>query len=301
MGWHQLHCQTTRQHEASICSLLEAAGAVSVTYQDAEDNPVLEPLPGETPLWDHLVITGMFEAERKLDKLVQQLHLTFPNQLHIHIEALPEQQWERTWMEHFKPMKFGKGLWIYPTHWEQPKDGNTHILLDPGLAFGTGTHPTTALCLEWLDNHPPKNHTLIDYGCGSGILSIAAIKLGASHVAATDIDKQAFLATQENMQTNNISDDRISCYLPEDLPNDPVDIVLANILSGPLTELAPTLAGLIKTGGSIVLSGILAEQEQSILDAYTPFFSSLKVSSSEGWLRITGKKTALCVDISPEA
>ena len=269
---------------------MEAAGAVSVTYQDAKDNPVLEPLPGETPLWDHLIITGMFEADTSLNSLTEKLEKQFPNQIKLRKEILEEQQWERTWMEHFHPMKFGNNLWIYPTHSERPDDGSTQILLDPGLAFGTGTHPTTALCLEWLDNHPPKALTLIDYGSGSGILAIAAIKLGATHVVATDIDKQAFIATKDNMQINGIPSTAISNYLPEDLPTEPVDIMLANILSGPLTELAPTLANLVKPQGKIVLSGILANQENAIADAYSPYFDDIAVSSSEGWLRVTGQK-----------
>ncbi len=290
MSWQQLHCQTLKQHETAISTLLEAAGAISVTYQDAEDNPVLEPLPGETPLWEHLVITGMFEAEKDLAHLVTRLHQQFPNELQIHTETLADQQWERTWMEHFQPMKFGNSLWIYPTHCDRPNDGSTQIILDPGLAFGTGTHPTTALCLEWLDQHPPKDLTLIDYGCGSGILAIAAIKLGAQHVIATDIDEQAFIATKGNMQTNDIPQQCIASYLPEHIPARQVDIVLANILSAPLTELAPTLAHLLKTNGQIVLSGILAEQEQSIINAYTPFFSNLEVTTSDVWLRVTGKR-----------
>jgi len=290
MSWQQLHCQAAKQHEKSICTLLEAAGAASVTYQDAEDTPVLEPLPGETPLWGSLIITGMFDADINLNTLIKQLHQLLPKQLHIHTEKLEEQQWERTWMEHYHPMKFGDNLWIYPTHSERPNDGSTQIILDPGLAFGTGTHPTTALCLEWLDKHPPKDLKLIDYGCGSGILAIAAIKLGAEHVIATDIDKQAFIATQDNMQTNHLPANSITSYLPEEMPAEQVDILLANILSGPLTELAPTLASLVKTNGFIVLSGILAKQEQAILKAYTPFFATLEVVASKGWLRVSGQK-----------
>ncbi|MEE9303533.1 MAG: 50S ribosomal protein L11 methyltransferase, partial [Thiotrichaceae bacterium] len=202
MSWQQLHCQTLKQHEASISTLLEKAGAVSVTYQDAKDNPVLEPLPGETPLWEHLVITGMFDADKNLQAVITQLHRQFPEHLKTFTEELAEQQWERSWMKHFQPMKFGDNLWIYPTHSKRPNDGSTQIILDPGLAFGTGTHPTTALCLQWLDKHPPKDLTLIDYGCGSGILAIAAVKLGAQHVVATDIDQQAFVATADNMKIN---------------------------------------------------------------------------------------------------
>lgn len=289
MSWQQLKCHTVKQHEEAICTLLEEAGAASVTYQDAEDNPVLEPLPGETRLWDQLVITGLFDAEIDLTPIIQSLEQQYPK-LSLKSEILEEQQWERTWMDSFHPMQFGNNLWIYPTHSERPNDNSTQILLDPGLAFGTGTHPTTALCLEWLDGHPPKSKSVIDYGCGSGVLAIAAIKLGATHVNATDIDEQAFIATANNMQTNQVDTDLINTYLPDDLPNEPVDLVMANILSGPLTELAPKLAELIKPNGQIILSGILADQENAIINAYSPFFSKLGVTNKEGWLRVTGTK-----------
>ncbi len=296
MSWQQLSCDTSKQHEKAITKLLEDNGAVSITFQDAEDNPVLEPKPGETPLWDHLIITGLFESDEDLAPVIELLGLQFPKQFsnldNIHCETLEEQQWERSWMDSFQPMKFGNNLWIYPTHCERPNDGSTQILLDPGLAFGTGTHPTTALCLEWLDNNPPKDLTLIDYGCGSGILAIAAIKLGALHVVATDIDQQALTATLNNMQSNAIVDQAITTCFPEHLPTTPVDIVLANILSGPLTELAPQLAQLVIPKGKIVLSGILVEQEQAIVLAYSPFFTDLSVSTSGDWLRVTGTRIA---------
>jgi ribosomal protein L11 methyltransferase len=292
MSWLQLLCEASKQNEQAISQFLEENGAASVTYQDAEDNPVLEPLPGETPLWDLLVITGLFSADKDLDPVIIQLQQQFPDIINARCEPLKEQQWERTWMDSFKPMQFGDNLWIYPTHYELPNDNSTQIVLDPGLAFGTGTHPTTALCLEWLDNHPPKDLNLIDYGCGSGVLAIAAIKLGARHVQATDIDPQAFTATHNNMLTNQIEDQLITTCLPENLPSTSVDVVLANILSGPLTELAPLLAQLVKPDGQIVLSGILSEQENSIIHAYTPFFSNLITTQTDNWLRVTGTRTA---------
>ncbi len=288
MSWQQLLCQTSRQHEAAVSQLLEENGAASVTYQDAKDTPVLEPLPGETPLWDELIITGLFAADVNLTPLIHKLQQHFPEQISLHIETLEDQQWERCWMDNYHPMKFGDNLWIYPSHITPPQDGSTQILLDPGLAFGTGTHPTTALCLEWLDQHPPKGLTVIDYGCGSGILAIAAIKLGAQHVIATDIDEQALTATQDNMRNNHIDNHYIETCLPESMPEQQVDLVLANILSAPLAELAPKLAQLSKPGASIVLSGILKEQQQTIVDAYTPFFSELTTTSEQEWLRVTG-------------
>ncbi len=288
MSWQQLFCQTSKQHEAAISQLMEENGAVSVTYQDAKDSPILEPLPGESPLWDELVIIGLFETDKKLSPLIQLISQQHPGHCQLHTEILEEQQWERSWMDNYHPMKFGENLWIYPTHHERPDDNSTQILLDPGLAFGTGTHPTTALCLEWLDQHPPRALTGIDYGCGSGVLAIAAIKLGAHTMIATDIDQQALTATQNNMCTNHINNESIYTCLPENLPKAPVDLILANILSGPLVELAPDLAQRIKPQGRIVLSGILHQQKHEILDAYSPWFDKLTIDTQQDWLRVTG-------------
>lgn len=295
MSWQQINCLSTDQEAEAISLFLETFGALSVTYQDAEDVPILEPKPGETPLWDSISITALYDDEYDLTALPQALKTTFPNTQAISTAVLQDQQWERAWMDDYHPMKFGEKLWIYPTGYDRPNDDSTQIVLDPGLAFGTGTHPTTALCLEWLDQHPPKQLKLIDYGCGSGILAIAAIKLGAKHVIATDIDEQALIATQQNSKTNHIDTRKIDTCFPEQLSThsslidgDTVDGVLANILSGPLCELAPKLANMIKPRGIIVLSGILKNQQQSIIDAYTPFFDHLTCNHLDDWLRITG-------------
>lgn len=292
MTWQQLRCRTGRQHEEAINALLEKAGAVSVTYEDAEDTPVLEPLPGETPLWDQLIITGLFEDNKELTTVRRDLQALLGTETSVEIEPLEEQQWERAWMNNYQPMKFGERLWIYPTHSERPHDNSTQILLDPGLAFGTGTHPTTALCLEWLDKNPPVGKTVIDYGCGSGILAIAAIKLGARHAVATDIDKQAFLATRNNMLTNQIEENLVTTCLPEAMPQQAVDLLMANILSGPLIELAATFHQYLKPRGQLVLSGILSAQENTILGAYSPLFEDLEIREKEGWLRVTGRRCA---------
>lgn len=289
MSWQQLHCLTNKLDSEALSTLLEESGAVSVTYQDAEDMPVLEPLPGETRLWDNILLTALYPATEELTNTIALIETTFPKTQNIEVTVLEEQQWERAWMDNFHPMQFGKSLWIYPSGYERPDDGSTQILLDPGLAFGTGTHPTTSLCLQWLDQHPPKESTAIDYGCGSGILAIAAIKLGATHVQATDIDEQALIATVENMKTNHIAADSITTCFPEAMQGyKQVDLVLANILSGPLAELAPILAAFTKPQGHIVLSGILENQEQQIRDAYTPFFSELECVNLDGWLRVSG-------------
>jgi ribosomal protein L11 methyltransferase len=294
MAWQQLSCQTPSLYQDSLSDYLESAGAVSVTYQDAGDQPVLEPLPGETPLWDQLVITALFEADSDLSTLVTHLETSTDWKLEsINLQILEEQDWERAWMDDFHPMQFGQRLWIYPSWAEVPDDDSVKLLLDPGLAFGTGTHPTTSLCLEWLDENPPIDKTVIDYGCGSGILAIAAIKLGANQVIATDIDEQALTATQDNMQRNQIPDEKISRYLPEAMPQQAmkqkkVDLLLANILSGPLVELSSEFADLVKPEGQLVLSGILQDQTEAILTAYSPFFEALFVKQLDGWIRVAG-------------
>ena len=290
--WLQLICQTARDTESLVSEAAENMGAASITLSDAGDSPVLEPLPNETPLWDDIVVTILFREEEKflIDSLQQQLeeNKTDWKISNIHQEELEEQQWERVWMDDFHPMKFGDNLWIYPSWSEIPDDDSVKIKLDPGLAFGTGTHPTTALCMEWLDQNHPKNLTVVDYGCGSGILAIAAIKLGAKHVLATDIDPQALVATQDNNLKNDISDGLIDCCLPEHMPESvKVDLMLANILCGPLIELSETLCSMTKGGGHIVLSGIIEEQKELLDEEYSKYCNDIKFATIEGWVRMT--------------
>ncbi len=299
-SWLQLICSASNKHHESIEAEMESTGAISITWQDAEDEPVLEPLPGETPLWRNLIITALFESDINLSTLTQTL---INNQSNWEIssvdtEVVKNQDWERVWMKDFHPMCFGENLWIVPSTTDlldvkklQNNSPNpTSIILDPGLAFGTGTHPTTALCLEWLDKNPPKDLTVVDYGCGSGILAVAAAKLGAKHIIATDIDPQALTATKENMRRNQITSDKIPCYLPGDCPEDTVDIVLANILCGPLQELYPRLSSYVKPGGHIVISGLLTTQKEDIIKTYSADFSNFKVKQLDDWIRISATK-----------
>ena len=290
--WLQLICHTSKGSNEDIEAAMEAAGALSITYQDAEDNPVLEPLPGETPLWNELIITALFDADANLDSLSKTLNRnkTLWNVKEFYIETLEDQDWERVWMKDFHPMRFGDNLWIYPSNYEIPDDDSVKIHLDPGLAFGTGTHPTTALCLEWLDQNPPKKLNLVDYGCGSGILAVAAIKLGAAHVSAIDIDPQGLTATKDNMLRNSVHEDMISCYLPDDYSGKQSDLVMANILCGPLIELYPLLSSLTRPKGSLVLSGILEEQKDQILETYSSNFENFDVKMIDGWVRISATR-----------
>ncbi|HIQ07290.1 MAG TPA: 50S ribosomal protein L11 methyltransferase [Thiotrichaceae bacterium] len=290
MSWKQLFCTCSRELESVVTDLLEVAGAASVCYQDAKDNPILEPPINTTPLWDSIVFTGLYDESIDLQATIDALGLLTPQVQNIYQEPLVEQVWERAWMDNFKPMCFGSSLWIYPSHITPPRDDNTYITLDPGLAFGTGTHPTTALCLEWLDKNPPVQKTVLDYGCGSGILAIAALKLGATLAISTDIDPQALTATTANANLNSINLDKIPLYFPDELPGQAVDVLLANILSGPLVELAPKLATKVVSKGQLVLSGILAAQESAIIKAYTPYFKNISVRDLDGWLRITASR-----------
>ncbi len=290
MTWQQLICHTTAEHQEAISELMENSGAASVTLQDAADQPVLEPLPGETPLWDQLTITGLYPIDDDLTQLLLMLELQKAswNISNVQVEPLEDRPWVREWMDNFHPMQFGKRLWIYPSWTEVPDDASVKILLDPGLAFGTGNHPTTALCLEWLDGEDLAGKTVLDYGCGSGILAIAAAKLGARHIMATDIDPQALEATQENARRNNISPDRITTLLPEELTAGCYDIVIANILAGPLVKLAPTLLSHLKPEGRLTLSGILQAQTAMVETAYSSHLNNHEISSQEGWIRLSG-------------
>ena len=292
-SWLQLVCHTRRENTEVIETAMQDAGALSITFQDARDEPVLEPLPGEVPLWKELVITALFDADTDLEALSTLLE-KHKQKWSIHtfyIETVQDQDWERVWMEDFHPMRFGDKLWIYPSNYAIPDDDNIKIRLDPGLAFGTGTHATTALCLEWLDQNPPKDLKVVDYGCGSGILAVAAAKLGAKQIDAIDIDPQGLIATRDNMQRNRIESNRISCYLPDEyMPSEAADLVLANILCGPLLELYPLLASLTRKNGTLVLSGILEKQADQIIKTYSSSFTHLKVKIVAGWARISARK-----------
>jgi len=298
MPWIQLILQTNKASNAKTEQVLLDAGALSVTSIDAEDKPVLEPLPGETPLWENIILTGLFEADINTESLKRQIKSQLGEQTTIKIEALEDKDWVRAWMDNYKPMQFGERLWVCPKHLSPPDPNAINLMLDPGLAFGTGTHPTTALCLEWLDSADVKNKQVLDFGCGSGVLAIAALLLGAQHCDGTDIDPQAILASNDNALENSSPENnlakKLNCFLPANLPTIQLagnyDIVLANILAGPLTELAEQLAAYCKLGGNIVLSGILQTQSEKIIAAYSPWFDLDPIAVKEDWIRVTGRK-----------
>lgn len=292
MPWLQITFDCHRDQVEAAEEALMAAGAVSVTLTDAEDQPLLEPAPGEMPLWDAARISGLFQAGADLDAVQNRvlLSLGLDRLPRLQLETLEDQDWERAWMDNFQPLRFGRRLWIVPSWHEAPDPGAVNIRLDPGLAFGTGTHPTTALCLEWLDAHPPEGLEVVDYGCGSGILALAAAKLGAARLWATDIDPQALQATRDNLEKNAIAADAVHTCLPNDLPDIETDLVLANILSGPLVELEPRLSALCRPGGWLVLSGILEEQADTVMQAYARHFDMQPPAFQEGWARLSGRR-----------
>lgn len=292
MPWIQLTLEVVQsRHEQAEQAMLDA-GALSVTLKDAEDKPVLEPAPGETPLWDKIILTGLFEADIDTDQLKQQISTELEIS-QLKIEALEDKDWVRAWMDDYKPMSFGQRLWVCPSHIPPPDLNATNLMLDPGLAFGTGTHPTTALCLQWLDSQPLEHKRVLDFGCGSGVLAIAALLLGAEHCDAVDIDPQALIATDSNARDNQVAD-QISTMHPEQLaqtsPHPQYAIVIANILAGPLIELAPLLADYTETNGLIVLSGILDTQAPSIIERYSQWFALEAPVVQDEWVRISGRK-----------
>lgn len=291
MNWIQLSIQIPVTLASALEDTFESAGALSVTSTDAEDQPLLEPGPGETPLWDQLIMTGLFTEATDIEPIKEQIRqvLKLTDIQAIKTEILPDQEWTRTWMDHFQPMSFGKRLWVCPEGFTPPEPDATNMRMDPGLAFGTGTHPTTALCLKWLDAQPLEGINILDYGCGSGILAIAALLLGATHADAVDNDPQALIATQDNAEKNQVRD-KLQVFLPEQLPPIQADICIANILAGPLELLASTLAAHTRTGGKIVLSGILAEQANEVRQAYLQWFNMLEPVFLDDWTRLEGTR-----------
>jgi ribosomal protein L11 methyltransferase len=280
--WFQLkieHC--TSSDVESISEALEESGALSIMLTDKNDNPVLEPAPGTTPLWPEVIIHALY-AEASDVHTIQQLFALSRPSLVTSLDVLPDKDWERAWMDDFKPQRFGKRFWICPTWLTPPEPEAVNLMLDPGLAFGSGTHPTTALCVTWLEQANLVNKEVIDYGCGSGILSLAALLLGAKTVHAVDIDNQALQATHNNAQTNNIASERLIISLPEVL-NEPVDLIIANILLEPLIALKERFSQLLNKEGLLVVSGLLTEQASTLIEAYKSTFTPIAQEQLNGW------------------
>lgn len=292
MPWIQLRLSANEDTSEKYSDWLSACGAQAVTFIDAQDTPIYEPLPGDEVIyWHNTVVMGLFDASHDMDKTISYLKSIHPdkNDMAYKLEQLEDKDWEREWMDNFHPMKFGQRLWICPSWREVPEPEAVNVMLDPGLAFGTGTHPTTALCLTWLDGLDLTGKTVVDFGCGSGILSLAALKLGAEKVIGIDIDPQALQASKANAERNGV-EDRLELYLPKDQPSFEADVVVANILAGPLRELAPTIIQFVAPNGLLALSGVLEEQAQQLQNIYGQWCQMDAVAVDDEWVRLSGKK-----------
>jgi ribosomal protein L11 methyltransferase len=294
MAWLELSLIISAERQAGVEAALEDLGALAVTLLDAEDHPIFEPAPGETPMWPRIAMSALFDSASDRTGLVHALTELEPELApeQISFRIVEDQDWTRVWMDRFHPMRFGRRLWIYPWNVEPPDDGNVVVVrLDPGLAFGTGTHPTTALCLEWLDAQDLAGKTVVDYGSGSGVLAIAALKLGAAHVVGVDNDPQALAASRDNAERNGVAD-ALTLVSPEAFASPPADALVANILAGPLDALAPLIARCVKAGGRLALSGILRGQETALVARYAEWFDALECDAREDWMRISGRRHA---------
>jgi ribosomal protein L11 methyltransferase len=284
----------------AVETVLTEIGAASITFSDRGDEPVFEPKPGEFILWRDTLVRALFQesnagsgettqAIHRIDRLAASFgpHITAA----ARIRAVPDRDWERVWLADWKPMRFGRRLWVCPTNAAAPEDADAVVVrLDPGLAFGTGTHPTTALCLQFLDALPLSGRAVIDYGCGSGILGIAAAKMGAAQVIAVDLDPQALIATRENAVRNGVSGVIEIQGVPPQLR--PAGCVVANILAAPLIELAPTLTNACAAGGDLLLSGLLRTQAYAVKAAYASGFDMVQVVGRDDWVCIHARRAA---------
>ncbi|NND45118.1 MAG: 50S ribosomal protein L11 methyltransferase [Xanthomonadales bacterium] len=291
MSWLKAEIQVHRDHVPPLESLLLSQGAVSITLTDLEDEPILEPDVGETPLWPEVEVSALFEPSTPRDTLAAVLSLApgVDPVNGIRYTEVENRDWERDRIQQLKPMCFGERLWVAPGETSVDDAAATVVRLDPGLAFGTGTHPTTRLCLEWLSARDVAGCKVLDYGSGSGILGIAAACLGAERVLCVDRDPQAVQATRENAERNSVADRLVAQDTDADFEFK-ADILLANILAGPLVVLAPMLAEAVRPGGRVALSGILPGQAEEVAQAYAPWFGPMRVREQSLWVLLTATR-----------
>ena len=285
MHYINLHIKSDAKHADLIADQLSKLGALSVSMQDDAKQDIFELHPGDNFLWDRVLVTGLFSNETVTTNLIGAIcaELNLPS-LEYKIENIEDQDWVRLTQQHFKSQCYADKLWISPSWEDDTKKSGIIVKIDPGLAFGTGTHATTTLCLQWLATHPPKNKNVIDYGCGSGILSLAALALGANNVVAIDHDPQALIATKNNANLNAFAKtEKLHIFSPETSQAHAADIVIANILANPLIQLESTFTSLVKPHGNLILSGILTKEHQNVLDAYQHAFTLLKMQTKEEW------------------
>ncbi|MDG2326216.1 MAG: 50S ribosomal protein L11 methyltransferase [Halioglobus sp.] len=293
MSWIQLRLDTHPEQVEQLEELMLASGSVAVTLEDNADQPVLEPAVGETPLWGQTRLTGLYPADTDMKATLAHFPAELLAQCNQRIEILEDKDWEREWIKHYQPMQFGQRLWVCPSWLEPPEPDAVNLLLDPGLAFGTGTHPTTALCLAELDGMNMEQQIVVDYGCGSGILAVAALKLGACEALGVDNDPQALVASKDNAQRNGVDSAVLTVALPGQYDADHwqqrADTVIANILAGPLMELSNTLLHCLKPGGTLMLSGLLNTQAPGMIEHYAPWVSLRIAGEHEGWVCLRGE------------
>ena len=292
MTWLQLRLDARRSDVAALEEQLLASGAVAVTLEDNADQPLLEPGVGETPLWNQTRLTGLYPADTDMKCVLRDIPANLLQQANQRVEILEDKDWEREWMQHYQPMQFGRRLWVCPSWLEPPEPEAVNLLLDPGLAFGTGTHPTTALCLGQLDSMSLAGQTIVDYGCGSGILAVAALKLGAILALGVDNDPQALAASRDNAARNNIAPENFPVAYPEKIDQRAwerrADVVIANILAGPLIDLSDTLLHFLKPDGTLLLSGLLQNQADTLCAHYADRLPLRIVGERDGWVCLRG-------------
>ena len=293
MDWLQISFQIEKSQADLISEVLTGLGSLSITYSDTHDDAIYEPPVGQTPLWDNITVNALFSADVNQEDIEASIfEICNVNALTSFI--LKDRVWEDECKKDFHSMKFGENIWVCPS-WESqaelPSDAII-INMDPGLAFGTGSHQTTSLCLEYLDNNPPKNIDVIDFGCGSGILAIAAAKLGALRVLAIDNDPQAVISSKDNVINNQCESIIKSIHSDDEIDFESCDLLIANILANPLIKLAPTFAVFVNTDGKLLLSGILKKQVDRVVGCYSEYFTNLEVSNIDEWYRVTGTRTA---------
>jgi ribosomal protein L11 methyltransferase len=297
MPFIELSIACTSSEEARIETALNELGALSVSLLDAADaeneRAILEPGVGETPLWADIIMLALFNEDIHEGLLIHALD-AYDDGIdwsQAQFRKVEDQNWERAWLDQFKPMQFGSRTWIIPWHADAPEQAQNGVIirLDPGLAFGSGTHPTTALCLQWLDDLNLQDKQVLDFGCGSGILALAALKLGAKHAIGIDNDPQALIATRDNADRNGVGDS-LEVYLPDQAPAGQYPIVIANILASALISLVDVLAERVQTDGIIALSGILHHQADEVISHYTKYFDELTVIQLDDWVRISGRR-----------
>jgi len=292
MPWLQVKVESDPERASAVEEALTAAGALSVTLEDAGDVPILEPDPSDMPLWGATRVVALFDEGVERDTVAEALARLDDAQAQAPVfEQLPEREWSRAWMDDWEPLRFGHHLWVAPLEAVVNDPVGTVVRLDPGLAFGTGTHATTALCLQWLEAAPLAGRRMLDFGCGSGILAIAALLLGAEHAHGIDIDPQALEASRSNADTNGVSE-RLSLREGDEPEGGPFELVVANILAGPLIQAAPALARQQVAGGAIAIAGVLREQADDVIAAFSPHYTLAETADHDGWVLLSGTRHA---------